>query len=398
LRNSNTQGIADIRFFFGNPSDIPLAGDFNGDGCDTLSIYRPSEARFYIINELGENEGGLGAAEYSFIFGNPGDKPYTGDFDGDGITEVGLHRESTGFVYYRNTLTTGNAHNSFFFGDPGDRFVAGDWSEAKLQAAAVSVAPDTPAIFRPGDATFYFRDSNSQGNATAILPFGGPSYLPVSGNTGSDPLVVHYPARPSSPTTQTSFDCTNPFFLNTICEGDTDPADAADEGWTCLFPLSTTWNCTGEIDKTDPEGESWSCTLGSSETDWDCSGDIDKRRPGTESWSCSIIFGVGWGCSGDIDGRSAADETWTCTLVPGGIAIIWSCSGDVDRSSPAVESWSCDFTTGVDWTCTGSHSWIAPIVASANGSVSVGAQLSAAALGLGATNQPRIASAILSGQ
>ena len=44
LRNSNSQGIADVRFFFGNPSDIPLAGDFNGDGCDTLSIYRPSEA------------------------------------------------------------------------------------------------------------------------------------------------------------------------------------------------------------------------------------------------------------------------------------------------------------------------------------------------------------------
>jgi len=40
LRNTNTQGVADI---FGNPGDLPLAGDFNGDGCDTVSIYRPSE-------------------------------------------------------------------------------------------------------------------------------------------------------------------------------------------------------------------------------------------------------------------------------------------------------------------------------------------------------------------
>ena len=32
------------RFYFGNPSDIPLAGDFNDDGCDTLSVDRPSEA------------------------------------------------------------------------------------------------------------------------------------------------------------------------------------------------------------------------------------------------------------------------------------------------------------------------------------------------------------------
>ncbi len=50
LRNTNSQGIADIRFFLGNPSDIPLAGDFNNDGCETLSLYRPSTQEFFIIN------------------------------------------------------------------------------------------------------------------------------------------------------------------------------------------------------------------------------------------------------------------------------------------------------------------------------------------------------------
>jgi len=43
LRNSNTQGIADIRSFFGNPGDIPIVGDFDADGCDT-SIYRHLQA------------------------------------------------------------------------------------------------------------------------------------------------------------------------------------------------------------------------------------------------------------------------------------------------------------------------------------------------------------------
>ncbi len=176
LRNSNTQGIADIRFFFGNPSDIPLAGDFNGDGCDTLSIYRPSEARFYIINKLGENEGGLGAAEYSFLFGNPGDKPVVGDWDGDGIDEIGLHRESTGFFYYRNTLTTGIADGQFYFGDPGDRFVSGDWG--------VVDGVDTPAMFRPSNTTFYFRYTLTQGNADSqfVWPGAGMGWLPVSGD------------------------------------------------------------------------------------------------------------------------------------------------------------------------------------------------------------------------
>jgi hypothetical protein len=178
LRNSNSQGIADIRFFFGNPSDIPLAGDFDGDGCDTLSLYRPSEQRFYIINQLGANDGGLGVAEFSFLFGNPGDKPFVGDFDGDGIDEVGLHRESTGFVFYRDTLTTGIASNDFFFGNPGDRFVAGDWG--------LIDGTDTPGLFRPANTTFYFRHSNTQGNADSQFIWGESDWLPVSGIFGLD--------------------------------------------------------------------------------------------------------------------------------------------------------------------------------------------------------------------
>ncbi len=175
LRNSNSVGIADIRFFFGNPSDVPLAGDFNGDGCDTLSIYRPSEQRFYIMNELGENEGGLGAADYFFTFGNPGDKPVVGDWDGDGIDEVGLHRESTGFFYYRNSLDTGIASAEFYFGDPGDRFVAGDWGTVD--------GVETPAVYRPSNTTFYFRHTNTPGVADSEFVWGDSAWIPVSGVT-----------------------------------------------------------------------------------------------------------------------------------------------------------------------------------------------------------------------
>jgi lactocepin len=178
LRNSNSQGVADIRFFFGNPSDVPLSGDWDGDGKDTLSIYRPSEQRFYIINELGENEGGLGAADFSFLFGNPGDKPVAGDWDADGIDEVGLHRESTGFFYWRNTLDTGVADGEIFFGDPDDRFVAGDWG--------VIDGTDTPGLFRPSDVTFYFRHTLTQGVADSQFTWtgAGSSWLPVAGTFG----------------------------------------------------------------------------------------------------------------------------------------------------------------------------------------------------------------------
>jgi hypothetical protein len=173
LRNSNTQGIADIRFFFGNPGDIPMAGDFDNDGFDTVSIYRPSEARFYVINELGANNGGLGPADFSFIFGNPADKPFVGDFNNDGIDTIGLHRESTGIVYFRQTNTQGNADAEFFYGNPGDRFVAGDW--------VLVDGIDTPGVFRPSNATFFLRNSNTQGIGDLSFQFGDANDLPIAG-------------------------------------------------------------------------------------------------------------------------------------------------------------------------------------------------------------------------
>jgi D-alanyl-D-alanine carboxypeptidase/FG-GAP-like repeat len=177
LRNSNTEGVADIKFFFGNPSDIPIPGDFDGDGCDTVSIYRPAEQRFYVIDRLGAGDAGLGAAERSFVFGDPGDKPFVGDFDGNGLDEVGLHRESTGRVYFRFSLTSGIADRDFIYGDPGDFLLAGDWD---------GDGTDTPAIFRPSDGNWYIRLANTQGNANHVIPFGlaDRGLLPVVGRNG----------------------------------------------------------------------------------------------------------------------------------------------------------------------------------------------------------------------
>ena len=70
-------------------------------------------------------------------------------------------------------LSTGNADGQFFFGNPGDRFVAGDWG--------IVDGNDTPAVFRPGNATFYFRHTNSQGPADELLQWGSGGWLPVAG-------------------------------------------------------------------------------------------------------------------------------------------------------------------------------------------------------------------------
>jgi hypothetical protein len=45
---------------------------------------------------------------------------------------------------------------------------------------------DTPAVFRPSNTTFYFRYTNTQGNADTTLTFGQSPWLPVAGTFGLD--------------------------------------------------------------------------------------------------------------------------------------------------------------------------------------------------------------------
>jgi hypothetical protein len=189
--NDNAPGvrIGEFRFILGNPGDIPLAGDFNGDGCDSLSVYRPSEQQFYIADKLPPpiplNQP-LQAfnADRKYIFGVAGDKPFVGDFNGDGIETVGLHRESTGLIYYLDSHppegTSPPADTEYVFGDPGDQLVAGD--------CVIVDGKWSPALFRSSNATFYFRDDNAPGfkPAASQFPFGtaGSSSKPVSGVMG----------------------------------------------------------------------------------------------------------------------------------------------------------------------------------------------------------------------
>ena len=178
LRNANSQGTADVSFYFGNPGDVPLAGDFDGDGCDTVGLYRPAQGRFFVIDALGKGDAGLGAATTDYLFGDLGDVPFAGDFDGDGVDTFGLYRPTTGLVYQRNSHTQGVADVSFIYGDPQDRFVAGDWNADGV---------DSPGVFRPSTRTLYLRYANSAGNADVLVGAGSSSLIPVSGLLGDLP-------------------------------------------------------------------------------------------------------------------------------------------------------------------------------------------------------------------
>ena len=184
LRNSNTEGNANETFVFGNPGDIPVAGDFNGDGCDTLSIYRPSEARFYITNSLGN-----GIAEQSFPFGAFGDVPLVGDFDGNGTDTVGVYRPGRMLIALRNELGAGVADETLFFGNPGDQLMMGDWD---------GDGDETPGAYRVSNGTLYLKNDHRTGIADESLSVG--QYRTALTASGIDE-VQSTPERTSAPAT-----------------------------------------------------------------------------------------------------------------------------------------------------------------------------------------------------
>jgi hypothetical protein len=163
LRNSNTQGVADVAFLFGNPGDLPVPGDFNGDGSDTLSLFRPSENRFYIINALGSGGAGLGAADYWVDHGEQGDQPISGDFDGDGIDTIGIYRPSSGLV-----SIAASPNVSFYFGSPNDYALAGAFDGGPTDTIGVFRSSNASFYLRssltPGPADHAFRYGLSSHN------------------------------------------------------------------------------------------------------------------------------------------------------------------------------------------------------------------------------------------
>lgn len=72
-------------FQFGVDVDTPITGDWNGDGIDQIGIFRSG---LWVLDMDGD--GRRSEKESMVEFGRPGDTPIVGDFDGDGIDEIGV--------------------------------------------------------------------------------------------------------------------------------------------------------------------------------------------------------------------------------------------------------------------------------------------------------------------
>jgi hypothetical protein len=178
VRNTLTSGDADFALTFGDPGDQPVCGDWDGDGIDTPGIYR--NGVFFV-----RNSNTSGPADIVIGYGDPGDKPVVGDWDGDGKDSIGIFRGGSFFL--RNSLTTGVADVTFSYADPTDKPFVGDWD---------GDGKDTIGVFRSG--MWFLRNTNTTGNADQTFPFGLPDDRPVAGDwdgDGTDTIGV-FRARP----------------------------------------------------------------------------------------------------------------------------------------------------------------------------------------------------------
>ncbi len=111
---------------FGNPSDVPILGDWSGTGHQHLGIFRDG-TWFLDVNGNEIYDPG----DRTFLFGQAGDVPLVGDWDGTGTQKAGLFRNGTFILDFSGLISgiaTGKTSQSFTLGQSGDIPVVGDWN------------------------------------------------------------------------------------------------------------------------------------------------------------------------------------------------------------------------------------------------------------------------------
>ena len=86
---------------WGRAGDAPLPADYNGDGCADLAVIRREDKHYFWHIFYRSCRGSKAQGPLKLKFGAIGDMPLAGDFDGDGRIEPAVYRPSLGRVAVR---------------------------------------------------------------------------------------------------------------------------------------------------------------------------------------------------------------------------------------------------------------------------------------------------------
>jgi hypothetical protein len=74
-----------VKFSYGNTGDVPVTGDWNGDGTDTIGVFHAGG-----WNLRNSNSPGLPSVRISY--GTSSDAVVTGDWNNDSLDTIGTFR------------------------------------------------------------------------------------------------------------------------------------------------------------------------------------------------------------------------------------------------------------------------------------------------------------------
>lgn len=168
LRNTNTAGGADlvVNYGSGGVGYRPVVGDWDGDGDDTIGVY--DNGTWYL-----RNSNTPGPPELTISYGIASYTPLSGDWDGDGDDTIGVY--VSGNWHLRNSNTPGSPDVSFAYGVAAYRPVAGDWD---------GDGDDTVGVYDNG--AWFLRNSNTAGSPDISVSYGVASYTPIPGDWNGD--------------------------------------------------------------------------------------------------------------------------------------------------------------------------------------------------------------------
>jgi len=197
---------------FGQPGDIPVAGDWDGSGIVRIGVYRPANGHWYLdMNGNGKWDGAAVGLDADIQFGAPTqtcvpttaaglaacqDIPVVGDWSGTGVSRLGIFRgggSPTNGQFYLDSTTAApgiSVHNTFVtdnFGQIGDIPVAANWNGNGTADQIGVYRKGTWIVNATGDGAFHPSDP--------VYTFGGAGDIPVTGNWNGASTQASDPAK-----------------------------------------------------------------------------------------------------------------------------------------------------------------------------------------------------------